>query len=129
MIAPPGFCAECGQPLDPADDRRECWRCDADEYSWAWEDDPSYWRWEWWTAQQEARSTIGPPSMPVRSWPFPARPPATDARRVNQGKPRPLGGRMTCRGTDSTRDPTGVGMNRSQSGQYSPMICSTVNGH
>ena len=56
MDTSPGFCTECGTPLDPADDRNECWRCDADEYTpmWAWADgDPSGWIWDWWTAHHQ----------------------------------------------------------------------------
>ena len=64
MSAHPGFCIECKAPLDPGDDSRECWVCDADEYTPLWDypdGDPSGYLWDLWTAQQEARSTIRPP--------------------------------------------------------------------
>ena len=54
MNTSPGFCETCNTPLDPADDRRECWRCDADEYLPLWDypdGDPSSYLWDLWTAQ------------------------------------------------------------------------------
>ena len=57
----PRFCIECKAPLDPGDDSRECWVCDADEYTPLWDypdGDPSGYLWDLWTAQQEALSLI-----------------------------------------------------------------------
>ena len=56
MIAPPGFCTECGQPLDPADTRPVCWDCDCLEWDpmWNYQDgDPTWWLYEAWIAQQD----------------------------------------------------------------------------
>ena len=52
MTKHPGFCAECRAPIDPEDESRECWKCDSDEYSWAWDDDWTYFYWETWIAQK-----------------------------------------------------------------------------
>ena len=67
----PGFCETCNTPLDPGDDSRECWKCDSDEYSGAWEDDWTYWIWEEFTSPKSPAPTA--PEAKNRSEKIPLR--------------------------------------------------------